>query len=272
MQIDMVSQAYDELVALNLAPSIRKIRERIGHGSMGDINRLLNQVKEERTVEAAAAAALPDHIAQRAERFMLQLWAVLRAESEEQVKLATAAAEKKVQEAEQTLDGTLAEADQMQLEIDRLKVRVEELQSELQFERTLLVDRNRDLAVAEGRLVDHARRAAVLQRSLDLALSGDKPARPELPTVEEATAAQVMNVFQVVASNLREGVALNEGNLGELQGLVNESTVVVSMSVDALVDAGLLVRDATGGLALPVEQALPSKSRVKPMSSRGGNT
>ena len=122
---------------------------------------------------------------------MLQLWAVLKAESDEQVKLATASAEKKVQEAQQTLDGTLAEADQMQLEIDRLKVCVEELQSELQFERTLLTDRNRDLAVAEGRLVDQARRAAVLQRSLDLALSGDNPARPELPTVKEATPAQV---------------------------------------------------------------------------------
>jgi hypothetical protein len=251
MRLEIVEQAFNELLELGLEPSMRKLRERIGYGSMSDIQRFLSQIREERSQEVVASGSLPPDVRVKAERFLLQLWSTMTEVADDRVTRTTKDAERRIEELRSSLSATLVEADQMQLDIDQLRNDLDACRDRLSQEQNALSTREKELATSRLAQLAAERRAAGLQRSLDLHISGRNTNANNLPKVDGASLLEVARIYESVCAQLDEGLPVHENTAAELPGLSNDLFSVVGTVLAALVESGLLLREPTGELSRP---------------------
>jgi chromosome segregation ATPase len=167
MQVDTVRTAYDELLGFNLEPTVRRVRERIGYGSLTDINRMVGEIREERAIERLASSTLPFGLRDRCESLLLQIWQAADAQASERARQAEAACAARIGALENDVATMLAEGDRAIVETDELKATVKRLTAELSSERDKRTGAEKELAVASQRCRDLTQRADGLQQALN---------------------------------------------------------------------------------------------------------
>lgn len=131
---EQVSAVADALKAEGIAPTLRAVRERLGTGSMGTINKLLQQWKAGQERQAAAAPNLPPALQRAVLDFMAAELAAARAPlesdlAEQQQAAADLSAENERQAA--TIEDLNAQLDQLAAEKATAEGRAEQLAADL---------------------------------------------------------------------------------------------------------------------------------------------
>jgi chromosome segregation ATPase len=189
MTREEVEQAVNELEAQGLKASVRNVREKIGRGSLTDINRILGDIRRDQEMALQPQHQMPESLRIRADSLVTALWLAMSSEAQRDIVEARAVAHRKVDSAEAALAASLADADELLEELDVSRQQVADLTETLHVERHRCTDLERQLAVAVQRLTDAADNAVRLQETLErLAsrreLSGEHPASESQAAME----------------------------------------------------------------------------------------
>ena len=175
MREELVEEAFFELIKEGIEPSVRRVRAKVGSGSMGDITPVVARLKAEREGAATELASLPEAAREKVDRLVLQLWSVLkseaeaiasRARTESSARLAAVASE--IQEASDAADRMEAELRDRQAECARLSDQLRQVE-----ETKLAVEM--DAAVSKQKAADLAERIDGLQALLAKSVAGNSP-------------------------------------------------------------------------------------------------
>ncbi len=226
---EQVSAVADALKAEGIAPTLRAVRERLGTGSMGTINKLLQQWKAGQERQAAAALALPPALQRAVLDFMATELAAARA----------------------PLEAELAEAQQaaadLAAENERQVTAIEDLTAQLDH---LAAER----ATAEGRAE---------QLTADLAGSKEDAARErqaaEAARTELAKAALRLEAMPRLEADL---AAIRAELAAERQGRVNAEQQAAVLAAQKTDLEGRLV-DVRADAARTVEQLEKAQARLE---------
>ena len=180
-----VNAIADALKSEGVTPTLRAVRERLGTGSMGTINKLLQQWKAGQEHQAAAALTLPPALQRAVLDFMAAELAAARAPleadlAEQQQAAADLAAENERQTA--AIDDLTAQLDQLAAEKATAEGRAEQLAADLAGSKE---DAARERQAAEAARTELAK--AVLRLEAMPRLEADLAAiRAELATERQA--------------------------------------------------------------------------------------
>lgn len=167
MRTDIVETAFDDLVRAGIEPSLRKLRERIGFGSLTDIHRIVVGIRSERSNEDAASETLPAEVKSFSDRMILQIWGAARMEATKAVEQAKTAANERIAEAEEGHAAALKETDALLLERDEEHARAQRLAHDLVQQTDARVAAEQRAAVAEQRCLDLEARVLDLQHAIE---------------------------------------------------------------------------------------------------------
>ena len=122
---DNITKAINQLYASGCKnPTNDQVREHLGGGSLATISPILREWKEQRSLQIAAAIAMPAELKKQVEMSIENIWQVAG-------KLAKASYESQRENAENATKEALAERDEALTEITRLESEVATLNTEL---------------------------------------------------------------------------------------------------------------------------------------------
>lgn len=242
MQTDLVESAYDDLVRLNLTPTVRRVRERIGHGSLTDINRIVASIREERALEQSASTSMPPALKERCDRILLQIWQLASSEAAERATEAEKVSEEKVRAMQEDVTAMLREGDVVIAELERLKSETVEAQTrQKELEKEVLI-------LAQQRTSESIR-ADGFQQALTLLVSAGNRDRAErkkdlVPTKEAVGEA----IFEVLKSGSYFDLTEDFNRQGWFSDRHHKKFRTL---VDELIEDGVLQDVGSGRVALP---------------------
>lgn len=183
---EQVAAVADMIIAEGGKPTLRAVRERLGRGSLGTVQKLLAQWQASHTRSAEVSMALPPAVQRSILDFMAQEVSAARSDLEQQLAearqaAADLAAENERQAAEiegleQALDAERQEKSKVVGQVTQLQADLEAARAELARERQAAEGLRVELAKAELRLESVPRLEAELER-LREALEAERGAR-----------------------------------------------------------------------------------------------
>jgi hypothetical protein len=249
MKNEVVEAAYDELTRAGISPSLRKLREHIGYGSLGDIHRVLVGIRTERSYEEAAAQTLPSELKDRCDRLLMQIWGAARSEAAEAIANANAAADMRIAEMGETLAGALADGDVLLADKDALAENAARLEEHLALEVERRTVAEQRLAVADQRCRDLDARIVDLQQALRSI--GSKQESGKTVPRRKKGAITLKDVRQATEDWLKEHGVFEEVDFFKLPGMANVPREDFSELFDELMGAGIFEYIGNGDVRLP---------------------